>query len=210
MPVPTRILLADPHPLFRLGIRHLIHDAPEYEIAGETGTVMDAVVHIASVPPTVDLIVMDMSFTDGSGATIIERAGGLPRPLPVLVLTGRAGGSSAYPASILRAGASGFLPKTASPEEVVHAIGRVSRGGRVVPDEVVDRVYSTRREGDDLSMRELDVLRLLAEGGDSVDIGRALNLSASTVRTYRHRVREKLGLGTVAELTRYAMERGIA
>lgn len=210
MGAPTRVLVADAHPLVRLAVRHVLSQDAAFEVIAEAGSVLDAVRYIAEVPRRTDLIVTGMSFPDGSGATLVERSQGERPPVPVLVLSAKGAGSPAFAASVLRAGAAGFVPKTASPESVLRAVQRVARGGRVVPEDVVDRLYERRREGDALSMRELDVLRLLAGGMDSAEIGRALNLSASTVRTYRHRVREKLGLGTVAELTRYAVQEGIA
>lgn len=206
----VKVLLVDDHAVVRNGIRLMLDSVDGIEVAGEAGTAHDAL--LATQAQHYDVVLVDINLPDKSGLDLIERLrtqGGKPA---VVVL-------SAYPEEMyaLRAfkkGAAAYLNKRSGADEIIAAVRKAAAGGRYVSPEVMERFAGmlggeAMRGHDELSDRELEVLRHLAAGESLVRIAELLHLSPSTVTTYRARVLEKMGMKSNAELTRYALEHGL-
>lgn len=210
-----RILLCDDHPALRRGVQALLETDPGLEVVGEAEDGETAIAKARELRP--DVIVMDITMPgmDGLRATSAIRDLGLP--CRVLILTVH--DQERYLFHVLRAGALGYVPKTAAHTELLEAVRMVAKGAaylrpdaaRLLIGDYLDRV-SNGEEQDSyarLSDREKEVLQLTAEGYNSAEIADKLYLSASTVETYRRRCFEKLGIHHRSELIRYAVAKGL-
>lgn len=203
----TRILLADDHTLFRQGLRRLLADHPDLDLAGEAGTAEETSRLLAC--ERWDLLVLDLSLPDHNGLDLLRRL--QPRlPCPVLVLTMHPAERYAVPAFQL--GARGYLSKDCSAAELLAAIRMVAAGGQYLPSHLAKRLFihsMSKRGGVRLSRREREVLVLLAHGRTLVEIACQLGVRPKTVSTYRARLLSKLHLDNNAQLVRYALEEGL-
>jgi DNA-binding NarL/FixJ family response regulator len=192
-----RVLIADDQALMRQGFRMILSAEPDIEVVGEADTGSAAIRQVAALRPDVVLMDIQMPVLDGIAAT---------RELPgvqVLILT--TFGSDDHVAAALAAGASGFLLKDTTPEQLVHAV-RVIAAGEALLDPAVTRrliqraLPSLARPAvsatafDALSAREMEVLRLLAQGLSNAEIAGALVVSEATVKTHVSHLLGKLGL----------------
>ncbi len=207
-----RVLLADDHALVRAGIRALLGELPSVEVIGECGNGRDAVRETRRLKP--DLVIMDMSMPELNGDEATQRIITDCPDTRVLVLSMH--NDSRYVQRMFQAGASGYLLKDSAPDELGIAIAALRNGGVYLSSEITgvvleDYVRQLSNGGDNssLSSREREVLQLIAEGQKTAEIARLLNLSAKTVESHRKRMMDKLGLYSVAELTRYAISQGI-
>jgi DNA-binding NarL/FixJ family response regulator len=182
----TRVLVADDHAGFRAGITTLLHSLPGTEVVGEAASGDEAV--LRAVATAADVVLMDLAMPGGGGLAATERLAREAPHVAVLVLTMSAEDASVTAA--LRAGARGYLVKGASRAEVARALHTVAEGGMVVGAAVAHRVAALvggrgDRQPDDLaalSVREREVLDLMARGLDNGEIARRLFLSPKTVR----------------------------
>jgi DNA-binding NarL/FixJ family response regulator len=206
----VKVLLVDDHAVVRNGIRLMLDSVDDIDVAGEAGTAHDAL--LATQAQHYDVVLVDINLPDKSGLDLIERLRTQGSKPAVVVL-------SAYPEEMyaLRAfkkGAAAYLNKRSGADEIIAAVRKAAAGGRYVSPEVMERFAGmlggeAMRGHDELSDRELEVLRHLAAGESLVRIAELLHLSPSTVTTYRARVLEKMGMKSNAELTRYALEHGL-
>lgn len=198
-----RVLVADDHQIVRDGLRRILSAHADLEVAAEAAD-GDAALALVRERPF-DVAVLDMSMPGLSGIDLIRRLR-LEKPaLPLLVLSMH--GERQYAARAMKAGASGYLNKDSAAEQLVDALRKVAAGGVYLSDKAAQSlVESGRRASGDLSDRELEVVRLLAEGLGPTEIGERLRLSVKTVSTHKARAQEKLGLQGTAELVRYAIE----
>jgi DNA-binding NarL/FixJ family response regulator len=133
--------------------------------------------------------------------------------VPVLIMSLHA--EDQYAVRALRAGAAGYLTKSAAPEQLVTAVTKIMRGGRYVSDVVAERLAAeatgmpAENRHERLSDREFDVMRGIASGSSVSEIAAQMHLSVKTVSTYRTRLLDKMGMSNNAELTRYALEQGL-
>jgi DNA-binding NarL/FixJ family response regulator len=215
MPDRIRILLADDHPVLRTGLRTLLEQEPDMSVVGEASDGHEAVALAQRLRP--DVIIMDISMPGLDGLEATRQIRGLDLPSHILILTVHAQERYLFP--VLKAGAAGYLNKTAADTELIEAVRTVAAGGaflhpsdtrRLLEDFVV-RLQSGEEQDsfDRLSEREREVLKLVAAGHTAREIAEHLNLSPKSVETYRARVMEKLGLATRADLVRYALRRGL-
>jgi DNA-binding NarL/FixJ family response regulator len=205
-----KVLLVDDHAVVRNGIRLMLDTADDIEVAGEAGTAHDAL--LATQAQHYDVVLVDINLPDTSGLELIKRLRAHCARTAVVVL-------SAYPEEMyaLRAfkkGAAAYLNKRSSADAIIAAVRKAAAGGKYVSPEVMERFAcmisgETMRGHDELSDRELEVLKHLAAGESLVRIAELLHLSPSTVTTYRARLLEKMGMKSNAELTRYALEHGL-
>lgn len=206
-----RVLLVDDHPIVRDGLRGYLDRQRGLLVIGEAGSGMAALEMARSLAP--DVVLMDHSMPDMSG---IEVAGQLRFIVPharVLILTMQE--DREYVREARRAGARGYLVKDVSPSEVVSAIEAVHRGepfvtcgtSRALLEELQGEIRGTPSAASEppLSRREKQVLALLAAGLGSREIAERLGLGVRTVETHRLRLRRKLGIRSVAGLTKYAL-----
>jgi DNA-binding NarL/FixJ family response regulator len=228
-----RILIVDDHPLIRQGFRMILSAQPDLEVVGEAVDGADAVGQVTELAPDVVLMDVRMPGTDGIEATRRIRDGlGPDSPGPrVLILT--TFGLDEYVVDALRAGASGFLLKDATPEELVHAV-RVVAGGEAqlspaVTAQLIARLLPSlcppgadptlapavtgssdhRRVLATLTDREREVLLLLAKGRSNAEIGGSLYISEATVKTHVSHVLAKLGLRDRVQAVVAAYEMGL-
>jgi two-component system response regulator NreC len=212
---PIRILLADDHPILRTGLRTLLEQEPDMQVVGEAGDGGEAVTLAQRLQP--DVIVMDISMPGLDGLEATRQVRSLGLRAQVLMLTVHAQERYLFP--VLKAGAAGYLNKTAVDTELVAAIRTVAAGGaflrpsetrRLLEDFVVRAQAGVEQDGyDRLSEREREVLKLTATGFTAREIADQLYLSPKSVETYRARILEKLELRTRADLVRYALRRGL-
>jgi DNA-binding NarL/FixJ family response regulator len=208
----TKILIVDDHALFRLGVRHILSAAPEFQIVGEESSARAAFSLLDSERP--DVVLMDVSLPgmDGVVATReIKRRAGKTR---VLMLTVHDQIHDVLDA--LNAGATGYALKTEGPDALIRALRMVARGERYLAPELATRLaaYETRgRQANDvlavLSEREREIFRMAAECLLTREIARELCISRKTVDTHLYRIHRKLGVRTAAELVRLAANMGM-
>jgi DNA-binding NarL/FixJ family response regulator len=204
-----RILVVDDHPLTRHGIAQLIGQQPDLVVCGEAGNAEHALDCVRSLRP--DLVLVDVTLPGKPGLELIKD---LTATHPeVLVLVVSMHDESLYAERALRAGARGYLMKSAGGEELMKAIRRVFDGQVYVSQELSAKILdnlsgSSRRPAGVLSVlsdREFEVFQLVGEGLTTHEIGSRLHISGKTVETHRLHIREKLKLKTPPELTKYAV-----
>lgn len=208
----TRVVLADDHPMVREGVGRLLREAGGFEIVGEAGDYAGIMKVLRSTEA--DVMLLDMDLPGRNGLEIMKiLKGEFPR-LGVLFFTMHL--ESIYGVRALRAGALGYLPKSAPPERLVEAMRTIAQGRRYVTPELAEALAESvgERETDRpphelLSDREFQTMKLIASGKRLSEIAEALNLSPKTVSVYRARVLEKMGLASNAELTHYALKNGL-
>ena len=209
-----KLVLADDHRLFRLGLRQLIERHSGVRIVAEAATGLEAVTAAKELAP--NIVVMDISMPELNGIEATRRIAAEAVAVKVIVLSMHS--DHRYVHEALRAGAKGYLLKDSAPEELMLAIRKVMRGqfylsaainARVIEGFVQTTPNETASAFNVLSPREREVLQLLAEGRSTREIAEKLNVSGKTVETHRTHIMEKLKLHTIAELTRYAIREGL-
>lgn len=206
-----RVLLCEDHQIVRQGIKNLLEQEKNIEVVGECGDGHTAIELTATLAP--DVVVMDISLPGLNGIDATREIIAQTPARRVLALSMHA--DKRFLSGILEAGAVGFLPKDCAYTELVTAI-RVVHAGQVYLSPAISKVvindYRSRLNGADsagLTVREREILQRIAEGHSTKEIAANLGLSQKTVETHRQKIMEKLGLYSVAELTKYAVREGI-
>jgi len=208
---PIRALIADDHALVRAGIRALVEKIDDVSVIAEAGEGLEALQLIKELKP--DVVLLDVTMPGLSGLEVLAETRKLLPDVRVIILTVH--DEAEYAMQALRAGAAGFLPKSAAANELQVAIETVSRGEIYVSDEVSRRTlleYSRGRIEHRLALltpRQREILTLIAEGLNTKDIGRRLNISAKTVESHRAQLMERLNIHDVASLVRFAIKVGL-
>lgn len=203
-----RVLVADDHPIVRKGLRQTIAETTDIVVADEAADGHEVVGKV--VQNQYDVVLLDISMPGIHGIDVLKEIKGLRPDLPVLVLSMHP--EEQYGVRCLKAGASGYLVKESSPDELVSAIRKVAQGGKYVSSTLAERLASrlnmdtTRPLHEALSDREYQVMQLIASGKTVKEISLQLQLSVKTISTYRHRVLEKMQMRNNAELTHYAIQ----
>ena len=211
VPLKIRLLLADDHVLVRQGLRMVLDAAPDLEVAAEASDGAQAV-EVALCEEHLHLAVLDVAMPRMTG---LQAAAELSRRRPELkLLMLSMHESEQYLFEALRAGASGYVLKTAADRDLVEAVRAAMRGEPFLYPAAVTaliRDYLARKEtpADPLSPRELAVLKLIAEAYTSDQIALELSISRRTVDRHRENILAKLGMRDRVELTRYAIRRGL-
>jgi two-component system response regulator NreC len=202
-PGTVRIVIADDHAVVRRGLRRVLEAEPGLEVVAEAGNLDDARRYVRGHHP--DVLVLDLNMPGGSSLEHIPDVRAESPGTQIVVLTMQSEPSFARRA--LGAGALGYVLKEAAEEELVEAIRRAAVGDSYLNPRLGARVAAEPATGrpDDLSARELDVLRLIALGHTNAEIGRQLHLSSRTVESHRSHIQQKLGLSNRAALVRYAL-----
>jgi DNA-binding NarL/FixJ family response regulator len=209
-----KILLADDHKIMRDGLRSLLEKQPDMEIVGEAKNGLAAIELTRKHRP--DLIIMDINMPDLNGIEATSRIIAEMPGLYVLVLSMHA--DRGFLVKMLKAGAAGYLLKDCASEELIDAIHAVMKKRLYISPVLVDdmvKEYVQLASKEDISafsiltLRERDVLQKIAEGKAMKEIAHELNVSVKTIETFRHKIEEKLGLRSIAELTKYAIREGI-
>lgn len=203
-----RVLLVDSHPFVRRGVREMLHASmDDYEVV-EASTGAEALLAVrarpASGPDAVHVVVLDVDLPDVSGIEVLSRLRGDRPRLSAVVLTAHE--EAAYGPLLRKLGATAYVHKRDPEGVLLNALRRATSCETDTARPAAGRAAAA--EHPELSGRELEILRQAALGHSSDEIGTNLCLSASTVRTYRQRVRDKLGLRTDIDLVRYAVANG--
>jgi DNA-binding NarL/FixJ family response regulator len=214
VPLTTRILLADDHTVVRRGLRLLLDAEPDLEVVAEASDGAEAIEK--AVTGEVDLAILDVTMPRMTGLQAIHELTRRRRDLKILILTMHESEQFLYEA--LRAGASGYVLKSAADLDLVRACRGAMRGEPFLYPAAITaliRNYLERGQNDDsirhdpLTPRENEVLKLIAESHTSKEIAEILVISERTVDRHRANILEKLGLRDRAALTRYAIRRGL-
>jgi DNA-binding NarL/FixJ family response regulator len=209
----VRVLLADDHAVVREGLKALVNAQPDMEVVGEAGDGRTAARRAQELRP--DVVVMDVSMPEWSGAQATRHLKQACPDVRVLALTFHEDRSDVQ--ALFAAGASGYALKRAAVGELVRALRAVAAGGEYLDPSLGARIVGTRTHGPagrcvprggDLTGRETEVLRLIAQGHSNKEVAGRLLLSVKTVETYKTRSMEKLGLDSRVDLVRYASRRG--
>ncbi len=198
------VLLVEDQTVVREGLKQLIASEDGLSVAGEAGTVAEAVAVARRVQP--DVVMLDLKLPDGSGLDAARQMLKEVDPPAILVLSTYE--DAALVQSALDLGLSGYIPKTASFQEISAAIRAAAAGGIVLHPSLVGKVARKSAEGA-LTAHEIDVLRLLAAGASYGEIGAKLYMSERTVRRHMNVIFEKLGTTTRAQAVAEAMRRGL-
>ena len=205
-----KILLVDDHPLMRRGQADLLSREPDLGVCGEAGTAREAMEAIVKLKP--DLVLVDMALPDKDGLELIKDIQALHPGLPVLAMSMQ--DESLYAARVLRAGGRGYVMKAEGPERLAAAIRTVLSGQIAVSPRMSAKILESVAAPSGkvgggpeskLSDRELEVMRLFGEGWSTEEIAIRLHLSPKTVDVHRAHIKEKLGLNTTPEFTRFAI-----
>jgi DNA-binding NarL/FixJ family response regulator len=213
IPVVTRILVADDHPIVRSGLKKVLDAKPDLEVVAEAEDGAEAVEK--ALADDVHLAILDVSMPKMTG---IQAAAEIVKRKPaVRVLMLSMYDSEQFLFESLKAGASGYVLKSDADQDIVEAARRTMRGQSFLYPSAVTtlaRDYVERGRPDDaqfdvLTPRELQVLKLIAEAHTSKEIAKELSISVKTVERHRQNILEKLGMSDRVELTRYAIRRGL-
>lgn len=203
----TEVLIADDHAVVRRGFAEIICDTMDMEVTAEVETGEEVLERVRE--DSFDVVVLDLDMPGKGGFEILKQLAAECPELPVLVLSIH--GEDQYAVRVLRAGASGYLPKESAPDALVKAVRRVADGRKYVSPGVAEGLLDRMASGaggplhESLSDREFQVLRLLASGESVSEIAETLSLSVKTVSTYRSRILDKMKMDSNADLIRYAI-----
>jgi len=206
-----RILIADDHPLFREGLRHILAGCPDFHVADEASNGQEVFEKVWN--NEYDLVLLDIAMPGTPGLEVLKRLKIEKPKLPVLVLSMYP--EEQYAVRVIKAGASGYLTKESASEELMTAIRRITGGRKYITSSIAERLAddleppAEKPLHDTLSDRELEVFRMMAAGKTTTQIAEELCLSVKTISTYRSRILEKMNMKTNAGLIHYAIKHNI-
>ncbi len=209
-----KLLLVDDHDIVRAGLRMMFMAEPDFEIVGEASNALQAIDAVAELNP--DVVLMDVSMPGMSGIEATRRIKAANPDVAVLALTMYE--DEQYFFEMLNAGASGYVPKRAAPDDLISAIGVVSQGDvfiypslakLLVKDFLQRTEAASSAQADVLTPREREVLTYIAEGFSNREIAKELVISIKTVDRHRENIMRKLNLHSRVELVKYAIEKGL-
>ena len=201
-----KVLVADNHPIVRLGIRHVLDSVSEMEVVADVSSTTELFETLQKVSPDVVMLEMDIPEINGI-ATLRKMKQDFPNA-KVLMYSGQS--EDVYALSTIRAGAYGYLSKAADLDYIVSAIRKVSEGNMFITNELAQRLafdegtQKPRRFFRKLSTREIEVLKLLASGKRNKEVAEGLNLNEKTVSTYKARLMRKLNVDNLVDLLQQA------
>ena len=209
-----RVMLADDHKIFREGLSSLLEKAKDIQVVGHAENGRQAVSLAAELHP--DVVIMDVAMPDLNGIEATEQILAEAARVGVVALSMHA--DQRFVSAMLRAGASGYLLKDCAFQELVQAVQTVAAGEKylspAIASLVIDEYVRASDAGEEtprdlLTPREREVLQLIAEGCATTQIAGRLSVSIKTIETYRRQIMEKLGIDTIAGLTKYAIREGL-
>jgi NarL family two-component system response regulator LiaR len=213
MTAPIRVLIADDHAILRKGIRALLSTEPDIEVVGETADGLETVAQAQALRP--EVILMDLVMPEMDGIEATRRITAEQPGARILVLTSFAADDKVFPA--IKAGALGYILKDSGPAELVQAIHQVHQGQPSLEPSIALKVLQELSHPaqwpptpDPLSERELEVLRLLAQGKSNREIAEQLVIAELTVRTHVSNILGKLHLASRTQAALYALKEGLA
>jgi DNA-binding NarL/FixJ family response regulator len=206
-----RVVLADDHRMVREALRDVLVRSEDIEVVGEAGDGLEALEVTTAAAP--DVVVLDISLPSLSGIEVAERLRDSGVTAKIVALSQHS--DKRFVTAMLRAGALAYVTKSAAGTELVLAVRAVAAGHGYFSPEIAATLAANLREGTTgpqlewLAPRERQVLQLIAEGVRTAAIAEQLDVTASTVEVHRRNIMRKLGLRTIAELTRFAVREGL-
>jgi len=203
-----KVLVADDHPVVREGLKQILAEARDIEVAAEAEDGHELLEKVRK--EDFDVIVLDITMPGLMGLDALKQLKSEKPELPILILSIHP--EEQYALRVLRAGAAGYLTKASAPDRLIGAIRKVYSGGKYVSSSLAERLADelrgdiTKLPHETLSDREFQVMCFIASGKTVTEIADQLALSVKTVSTYRSRILEKMRMKTNAELTHYAIE----
>ncbi|MFS2019664.1 response regulator [Massilia sp. GER05] len=200
----VHIMLVDDHPLVRDGLRARLEAVPHFRVVAEADSGFDALALAGST--RIDLVLMDITMRDGSGIEATARLYANYPDIAVLILSMH--DKLEYVTQAMQAGARGYVLKDAPGKDIVLAIDTVVAGGIYYSAAVARQLARPAAQDNQLTSREQEVLRHIANGESNKQIAKALDLSVRTVETHRLNIKRKLGIEGQAELIKFALQHG--
>ncbi len=209
----TKIVIVDDHDIIREGIKGILKDNISYKIVGEGADGQEAVDLVQKLKP--DVLLLDITMPVLGGLEVIDRIKRISKDTKVIILTVHKMG--AYVQKALSSGVNGYINKENAAEELLVALDRVMRGklylsediSTYLADQVVERKGEKIKPEELLSQRELDILRLVAEGKTAKEAAQKLCLSRRTIENHKNNILKKLNLNRTTDLVKYAIENKI-
>ena len=201
-----KVLIADNHPIVRLGIKQVLSTSPEFEVIGDVATTSELFESLDKVTP--DVVMLEMDIPEINGIATLRKVKQEYPNIKVLIYSGQS--EDVYALSTIRAGAYGYLSKTADLDYIISAVKKVSEGNMFITNELAQRLafdegtQKPRRFFRKLSTREIEVLKLLASGKRNKEVAQGLNLNEKTVSTYKARLMKKLNVDNLVDLLQQA------
>ena len=201
-----KVLIADNHPIVRLGIKSVLESASDFEVIDDVSTTSELFNSVKKASP--DVIILEMDIPEINGIATLRKIKQEYPDIKVLIYSGQS--EDVYALSTIRAGAFGYLSKTADLDYILSAVRKVSEGSMFITNELAQRLafdegtQKPRRFFRKLSTREVEVLKLLASGKRNKDVAQGLNLNEKTVSTYKARLMKKLNVDNLVDLLQQA------
>jgi DNA-binding NarL/FixJ family response regulator len=201
-----KILIADNHPIVRVGIKHVLDTVADFEIVGAVATTSELFSKLETVVP--DVVMLEMDIPEINGIAALRKIKADFPDVKVLIYSGQS--EDVYALSTIRAGAYGYLSKGAELDYIISAVRKVSKGDMFITNELAQRLAfdegtkKPRRFFRKLSSREVEVLKMLASGKRNKDVAIGLVLNEKTVSTYKARLMRKLNVDNLVDLLQQA------
>jgi len=201
-----KVLIADNHPIVRLGIKHALSSSNEFKVIDDVSNTTELFSRLESDAP--DVVMMEMDIPEINGIAALRKIKAEYPDVKVLIYSGQS--EDVYALSTIRAGAYGYLSKVADIDYIITAVKKVSEGNMFITNELAQRLafdegtQKPRRFFRKLSSREVEVLKLLASGKRNKDVALGLNLNEKTVSTYKARLMKKLNVDNLVDLLQQA------
>jgi DNA-binding NarL/FixJ family response regulator len=212
---PTRVLIADDHPLIRSGLRALLGREPEFEVVGEAADGYQALELVEQLKP--DVVMLDVSMPRLNGIDVAQKISEKTPSTRIIIVSIHS--DEGYVLRALKAGAKGYLLKASPEGDILNAVRAVAAGQAYLSPEisrllVEEYVREMRFRGvedsyDLLSIREKEILQLLASGATNRQVAEMIHVSVATVETHRTNIFQKLGIHSLPELILYAVRKGL-
>ena len=212
-----KVILVDDHDIVRDGLKVLLMNLPDIKVIGEVSTGIELFYLLLTCKP--DVILMDITLPKMSGIVITEKLISEYPDIKVIMLTASVNEKSI--SDSFKAGAMGYLPKSIKPEELIEAIREVNKGNEYISkstSKVIMEKYLKKSKSPsnshlkndyELTIRELEIIELFAEGYNYKEVAFKLNISHNTVESHKKNIFEKLEINSIVELVKYAIKNGI-
>jgi DNA-binding NarL/FixJ family response regulator len=201
-----KVLIADNHPIVRMGIRQVLNTASDMNILDDVATTTELFEKLQEVSP--DVVILEMDIPEINGIATLRKIKQEYPDIKVLIYSGQS--EDVYALSTIRAGAYGYLSKSAELDYIISAVRKVSQGSMFITNELAQRLafdegtQKPRRFFRKLSTREVEVLKMLASGKRNKEVAQGLNLNEKTVSTYKARLMKKLNVDNLVDLLQQA------
>jgi DNA-binding NarL/FixJ family response regulator len=201
-----KVLIADNHPIVRMGIRQVLNTSNDVNVLDDVATTTELFEKLKSVSP--DVVILEMDIPEINGIATLRKLKQEFPDIKVLIYSGQS--EDVYALSTIRAGAFGYLSKSAEVDYIISAVKKVSEGSMFITNELAQRLafdegtQKPRRFFRKLSTREVEVLKMLASGKRNKEVAQGLNLNEKTVSTYKARLMKKLNVDNLVDLLQQA------